>query len=196
MSNKTKQQGIHHKLLVLGLTGSLILAGVMLSQASVFASDDDHGRFRRPDATPIQDAVYQEECGACHMAYQPGWLPKRSWQALMTGLEDHFGDNAELDAQTHRSILTLLENHASEHETARRARNMGASIATGAAPLRITETRYFRRKHHEVPSLVVSGNPEVRSFSHCDRCHQDADQGWYDEDQVDIPGVPRRAWDD
>ena len=39
-------------------------------------------RFARPrqDVAPVQSAAYQEECGGCHFAYQPGLLPAASWQ--------------------------------------------------------------------------------------------------------------------
>ena len=42
--------------------------------------------------------AYEEECGSCHMAYPPGLLPGVSWQRLMAELDNHFGDNAEIDA--------------------------------------------------------------------------------------------------
>ena len=36
-----------------------------------------------------QDALYIEECGACHLAYPPGLLPVQSWRGIMSDLEDH-----------------------------------------------------------------------------------------------------------
>ncbi|MDH5218993.1 MAG: diheme cytochrome c, partial [Gammaproteobacteria bacterium] len=48
------------------------------------------------DVAVVTDSLYKEECSACHMAYQPGLLPARSWEKMMDNLADHFGENAEL----------------------------------------------------------------------------------------------------
>ena len=61
-------------------------------------------------------------------------------------------------------------------------------------PLRISETDYFRGQHHEIPAKMVTGNPDVVSFSRCETCHQGAEQGDFDEHGVRIPGHGR--WDD
>jgi hypothetical protein len=61
-------------------------------------------------------------------------------------------------------------------------------------PPRITQTRYFLRKHDEVPMRLVSGNPKIGSFSNCQACHVGAARGDFDEDDVRIPGVGR--WED
>ncbi len=132
------------------------------------------------------DPLYVAECGSCHLAYPPGLLPAQSWRALLGGLDDHFGDNAELDEIGRRQILAYLEENAS-----RRKRDFGAG---GDAVLRITATRHFRHEHDEIPARLVADNPGVGSFSRCDACHADADRGRFDEDTVRIPGHGR--WDD
>jgi len=129
------------------------------------------------------DPLYLDECGSCHLAYPPGLLPARSWRALMAGLDDHFGDNAELDEISRRQISTYLEENASR-----------GSRDAGDTRLRITETRHFRHEHDEIPTRLVADNAEVGSFSRCDACHADADRGHFDEDTVRIPGHGR--WDD
>ena len=46
---------------------------------------------------PVTHEATLKECSACHMAYQPQLLPARSWDALMKGLDNHFGETASLD---------------------------------------------------------------------------------------------------
>lgn len=140
------------------------------------------------------DPVYLEECGGCHMAYPPGLLPASSWEKVMSGLEDHFGDNAELDANTHRNISTFLLSNSADRSDYRRARKFSSALKTNNAPLRISETPYFRHEHDEVPDRMVKDNSEVKSFSHCNACHSRAEQGWFNEDDIRIPGYGR--WDD
>jgi len=45
---------------------------------------------------PVADPVVRKECGSCHMAFPPQFLPRRSWQKLVATLADHFWENADL----------------------------------------------------------------------------------------------------
>lgn len=137
---------------------------------------------------------YVEECGSCHMAYPANLLPQRSWDALMQGLGDHFGDNAELMPQQWEKIDAYLMTHAADANAGRRSYRMIRSIGPDQAPLRITELAYFRHEHDEIPQRMVEGNPKVGSFAQCQACHgKEAERGIFDEHSVHIPGVGR--WD-
>jgi hypothetical protein len=138
--------------------------------------------------------VYKDECGSCHMAYPPGLLPAKSWTKIMSGLDNHFGDNAELDAKTGQVIGEFLRVNSADKSDYRRSKNFSRSIQPGDTPVRITDTPYFKRKHDEIPARMVSGNPKVNSFSQCTACHAKAEQGVFNEDTVSIPGYGR--WDD
>jgi hypothetical protein len=149
--------------------------------------------YSRQDVTPVRHALYQEECAGCHFAYQPGLLPAASWRRLMGSLADHFGENAELNADTGAQLLDYLVANAADRVSTGRSPGIANSLR-GAAPLRITETVYFRRQHDEIPPRAVADNPQVGSFSRCDACHTGAGNGSYDEHAVRIPGWGR--WDD
>lgn len=189
---------MNRKLLTLvavsGLSGLMFLP-------TVYGSDDDDREWRfnwfkqsKLDVAPVMDPVYREECGSCHFAFQPGLLPEKSWRKMMTGLEDHFGDNAELDAKTHQHVLDYLVNHSADKSDYKRSRRIAGSLRENEVPLRISDTLYFKRKHDEIPSRYVTDNKEVGSYSKCEACHQRADTGSYNEHEVKIPGVGR--WDD
>lgn len=190
------------RILLITLAMTVGLAGI----SGVVLSDDDRERDEgngwggqllkksRLDVAPVDNASYKEECGSCHFPYQPGLLPARSWQRVMTGLADHFGENAELDAADAQRLTTYLVENAADKSSYKRSLGIVRSLQKDDAPLRISETRYFRRKHHELPARLVQDNPKVRSFSNCELCHTQAAQGSYNEHQVKIPGV--RRWDD
>ena len=112
----------------------------------------------------------------------------------MAGLEDHFGDNAELDVADTAAIAAWLDQQAADRSDYRRSRSIAGSIPPAEAPLRITETRYFVRKHDEIPLQLVTGNAEVGSFSACQSCHLNAEQGRYNEHDVRIAGYG--PWED
>ena len=151
---------------------------------------------RMKGVAPVRDEVYVEECGACHMPYQPGLLPARSWRELLDAkaLADHFGENAELDEETQRNLLAFASAHAADMSYYKRSRKVMASLAEDQTPLRITEVPYIREKHHEIPAALTTANPQVKSLSFCNRCHQKAAAGIYDDDTVVIPG--HGHWDD
>ena len=73
------------------------------------------------DVAPVTNKQYQAECSACHMAYPPGLLPARSWQKLMGGLSNHFGDDASLAEQTRQALTEYLVLNAADKSDYRRA---------------------------------------------------------------------------
>lgn len=181
------------KTIVLALLGGLSLAGAGWVIGDEGEREWGGGAGARQDVAPVDDALYQTECGGCHFAYQPGLLPAATWGRIMQGLADHFGENAELAAADRDKITEYLTANAADRAAYSRFAGIGRSMQEGGS-LRITDSTYFRRKHHEVPERLVKGNPDVGSFSQCDSCHTTAAQGIYDEDQVRIPGAGR--WDD
>ncbi len=144
--------------------------------------------------TPVKNSQYSEECGSCHFAYQPGLLPARSWQQLMVNLEDHFGDNAELETDSQTSLTDYLVSNAADVSREPLSIKLIRRLPKNKVPLRITDMPYLKHEHDEVPKKMVTGNPKVNSFSYCDKCHTRADTGSYSEDDIRIPGYGR--WDD
>lgn len=125
--------------------------------------------------TPI-NAKFQQECSSCHIAYSPGLLPAESWRKIMSGLDKHFGSDASMDTQDTKEITAFLVSNASNRWSA------------SSAPLRITESAWFKRKHdaHEI-SPTVWTNPRVKSPSNCAACHRQADSGNFNEHDISIP---------
>ena len=129
---------------------------------------------------------WQQECASCHIAYAPALLPKASWRRLMGGLDQHFGENASLDPATQADILRFLEANAADSGTSRMGSRVMQGVNPNEAPLRITETRWFVRKHDEVSAATWS-RKSIGSAANCAACHRQAEQGVFDEDTVRIP---------
>lgn len=139
------------------------------------------------NAPVVTNLKWKTECGACHLAFPPSLLPERSWRKIMTGLERHFGQDASLDELTAREITTFLNNNSAERSFSKRAKKVLGSLGPNEAPLRITETSWFIRKHDEV-SAPVWKRPKVGSASNCAACHPGAEKGDYSERGIRIPG--------
>ena len=135
------------------------------------------GEDRGKPLQPAQiNAKFQQECSTCHIAYSPGLLPAESWRKVMAGLDKHFGSDASLDAEDSKEISAFLVNNASSR------------WSTATAPLRISETIWFKRKHdaHEVNPAAWK-NPQVKSPANCAACHPRAERGDYNEHDIKIP---------
>lgn len=175
---------------------SSIVITAFVAMVPVVFSDDDRREYRQRSVgvAAVSSPIYKEECGSCHMAYQPGLLPTRSWVKIMTGLETHFGDNAELDAEALKNITDFLVSNSADNSDYRRSRKIMRSLDNSDAPIRISETPYIKRKHNEIPNKMIKYNKKVNSLANCSACHNKAEQGLYDEHGVNIPGYGR--WDD
>ena len=166
----------------------------------VFSDNDFEWReheeheYRSDRVAGVNNPQYKEECGSCHMAYPPGLLPAASWSKMMESLDDHFGDNAELDADTYQAINNYLVENSAGTTGYRQSKKFLRKLDAKNPPLRISELSYFRHEHDEIPDRMVKNNPEVLSYSNCNACHARAEQGSFNEHDIKIPGYGR--WDD
>lgn len=170
-----------------------LFAVITLGAWIAHADDDEYEREhyrdrkieRRSVAAPT-NTIYRAECGSCHMVYPPGLLTERSWLKIMSGLKDHFGDNATLEQEVADKVKDFLTENAADKSSFRRSRKIARSIPKEQSPLRFTETNYFKRQHHEVSQKIWS-RASIGSRSNCVACHQRAEQGIFSEDEIRIP---------
>ena len=130
------------------------------------------------------DRSYRAECSACHMAYHPSLLPAASWSALMATLDDHFGENASLDAATTGEITAWLTGHAAETADTRPAHQF--SRIASDAPFTLTATPYWKRVHSNLPNTLFQSRA-VGSRANCTACHGDAETGLFSPFTISIP---------
>ena len=185
-----------HKLIVFLLVLSLTAIGGFFV---AFADDDGHRERRRYQKRErnhsedngqrnlpiVSDPTYTENCGACHFAYQPGLLPSGSWEKILAGISDHFGESIELDSESEKAISTYLRSNSANYSSRKLSSKIMKSLGK-QAPLRITEVPYIRRKHHEIQQNVIT-RESIGSLSNCAACHTSAEKGIYDDDNVAIP---------
>lgn len=132
-----------------------------------------------------RNMVYEEECGSCHNAFSPTLLPARSWKKVMAGLGEHFGEDASLPEETSSEILKWLAASSAERAFSEPSKKIISSIGD-AAPLRITETTYWKEKHSEIGSEVYS-RKAVSSRTNCAACHPGAPLGSFEDRDISVP---------
>lgn len=135
--------------------------------------DDDREEHHQQRARTPLSKPYLAECGTCHLAFPPSMLPARSWKALLAGLDDHFGQNAEVDAATRTQLESWL------------VANAGRDVP-GPTPLRITTLRWWRSEHDEIAPATFQ-RKAVMSPANCAACHPGANEGAFGEHAVKVP---------
>ncbi len=170
---------------------ALFLSSVLLLLAAWWFQGYLHQTPERPylpmvgPALPA-DPVLREECGGCHLAYHPSLLPARSWTRMMALQADHFGEDLALTQEDAESILGFQMANSAERASTEAAWKINRSISADQAPLRITETGYWKRKHREIESVVWDGSA-VNGRWNCDACHLDAAQGTFEDGAMILP---------
>jgi hypothetical protein len=174
----------------MGRIRMMVLVAVLATiAASGVRAGDDGRELQRRDTAPTgggANSAYAKECGACHLAFPPQLLPRRSWTKIMDTLAGHFGENASLDEPTRANILAYLVANSAETGGSKKSRKMLSSIGSGETPLRITEIPYFKREHDEIRPEVFK-RKSIVSPANCAACHPAAEQGDFDEHRVRIP---------
>ncbi|MFV3415083.1 diheme cytochrome c [Pseudomonas nitroreducens] len=167
---------------------AMLLPLVLLPMLMVVGCNADdhgtgkHGSYKRPKRLAVSaDApqAWREECSACHLAYPPGLLPADAWRMQMKDLGDHYGSDASLDPEAEAVILDFLLQASANNR-------LPVEGGTPGFPPRITETRWFLKKHDEVSPSTFK-RPGIGSAANCAACHRDAEKGDFDEDRVRIP---------
>lgn len=163
------------KIATIGIRTVIALSLLMAVVAIVHGYADER-------VPPVADPVVKAECGSCHMAFSPQFLPRRSWQKLIDTLSDHFGENATLAEDQRKAVLAyLLANAGDAPRAGSIGRKFTSSIPAAQTPLRITEVPRWIREHREVQAARWA-DPAVKSKANCEACHKLAAQGIYEDD--------------
>lgn len=141
--------------------------------------------YGKRNLTPVNNPTYRENCGGCHFPYQPELLPSGSWDKILKGFEDHFGEVIEFEPESKKIIAEYLKSNAAEYSSAKLSLKILRSLGNQTSP-RITQIPYIQRKHHEIKSDVFK-RESIGSLSKCLACHRTADKGIYEDDHVVIP---------
>jgi cytochrome c553 len=148
---------------------------------------------------PVTDAKYQSECGACHFAYLPGMLPARSWDALLTQSNEHFGEALSLDPASLQQIRNFLTTNAADRSDFIGSEIILRRLSDHSTPLRITNLPAFKGYHFSVLNTLglVHGMYSrrdlppnaVKAVLNCNTCHERAAAGSFAQQEMVVPGA-------
>jgi len=153
---------------------------------SADADDQKEKGNKHKGITPVTNELYKKSCGSCHFAYQPGLLPKRSWTKIIDTKGAHTGGDLTLDKATKEKIRAYLGQESADTSSSERSRKIVSSIPGNSTPVRVVDVPYIQKKHHEINKDIFK-RPSIGSAGNCKACHKSAEQGIYEDDDVDIP---------
>ena len=164
-----------------------ITLGVLAAGAAVIAALAElPGRGVPPAAL---DPMFEEQCGACHLAFPPSAAPASTWNGILADLQHHFGADATLSAEQVEHLRAWLDANSAGHWDTLPSHLLRVPAADGS--LRITDMPGWRRMHRHIPAAVFTAKPVYRR-SNCAACHADAGAGRFAPQRIEIPGAALR----
>ena len=143
----------------------VVMVGILVLSATMRARDEN--------INPVNHALTEEECSACHLAFPAAMLASTSWNHLMSSLESHFGEDASLDEESITAITDYLNSSSADSSWTGNRFSRGQ---TNEWPIRITETDHWLREHRNL-SFKDPSNSEDIIRSNCLACHGNAANG-------------------
>ncbi len=128
---------------------------------------------------------FENECGSCHITYPPYLLPKKSWEIMMSDLENHFGDDASIDSETNLIISKFLEQNSAEYSTNEAAFKI-LKTTKDKNTLAITKTPYWQNEHQDIEDKIFL-DEKIKSKANCNACHKDIEYGLIKSNLIKIP---------
>jgi len=147
--------------------------------------DNNDGHDRDEYLKPVTNQAYREACAECHLAYQPELLPSASWLKILNQLDDHFGEEVEVDPDKIKPISDYLKTNAAETSSSKPSKKIMRSLGN-QVPMRITVIPYIHRAHRELDPALFT-RESIGSMANCAACHLTAENGIYNDDDVEIP---------
>ncbi|MBW6505640.1 MAG: diheme cytochrome c [Rhodobacteraceae bacterium] len=137
--------------------------------------------FAQDRMAPVTDPTTLTDCTECHMAFPAGFLPARSWQAVMADLKNHFGENASISEENRLKITAYLVANATDSGIlkARTTSRILNGITADMTPLRISDMSWWKREHNGEVSQAEWDR--AKSPANCVACHRDAERGYFED---------------
>ena len=100
----------------------------------------------------VDNPTYREVCGDLSFL-QPALLPSRSWQLLLAGTQDHFGQMVDLEVAQLAEVEAYLTDNAAEHAPGELAQEIVNSLGS-STPLRVTDVPVIRSEHRRLDDTI------------------------------------------
>ena len=183
-------QGVHVYPLLATLMLALVFASALFYFRGYITQTKDTPFLAFKHEPLVLNEAWQTECSDCHLAFHPSLLPARSWQVLFDQQNDHFGDDLALDQDTVDELLAFAKQNSSDQGATEPAHKITRSVPADQAPIRITDVRYWKKKHDDIDEKFWRST-KVKSKANCAACHLDAKEGWFEDSNMRLPDIEK-----
>ncbi len=177
-----------------GLSGGLAWRVIALGCASAVllwcGGRNSGGEFRLEPMLgtgPDEGSQWRGACGRCHLAFDAYFLPASGWARVLGRLPEHFGVSVVVPVAELRQLWAWAGHHAADAGGTTIGAEVMNRLAPTDQPRRVTETRWFRYRHHGIPRATWSRSA-IGSPANCAACHPAADRGIFSARSVFVPG--------
>jgi len=173
-----------------GLIAILLILVIITSSVGYFwgyltqSENQPYLPFVGPDLP--DNALWDEACGECHLAYHPTLLLARIWQQILNEQHEHFEEDLDLDEETLVALHTFAVKNAAESMQTEAAWKMQHTTPKEYSKLRITKTPYWVEQHQNIAEEIWQ-HPDVIFKGNCGVCHLDAEQGTFEDAAMRLP---------
>jgi hypothetical protein len=179
----------------MSLLRSMVPLALLFVAAQSSATDNRYDPTQyggRGGFAPVNNEVYAKECGACHFAYLPGFLPARSWHAILSKPDAHFGETLALPPAVLQTIESYVVENAADKTDRLGSKQLLLRQPEDVTPLRVTDIHMMRRNHRVIREVVkINSQVQARSLTNCDSCHTNAKNGSFTLSELIVPGLSR-----
>lgn len=135
-----------------------------------------------------ESPIFADKCTKCHKNYPPYMLPQASWEKLLDGIDNHFGEEITENNITkveQKSIKEYILSHSAENSSHKLSFKTLASLGE-MRPVSITKSPYWREVHEGIDAAIFK-QPNIKKKSNCFACHIGFDKGLFDVKLIVIP---------
>lgn len=100
----------------------------------------------------------------------------------MSDLENHFGDDASIDEESNKNILTFLLENSAETSTMENSWKFLNSIGDKDI-IAISQTSFWKKTHEDI-SKEIFENKNIKSKANCKACHSDIEKGLIENENI------------
>ncbi len=177
------------------VTSHRLVASVLTVSFLTWSAVSLNGYISATEAQPYQpfkgpvlamNELWNEECGACHLAFHPNLLPARSWQRLFEQQADHFQEDLMLDEATFNELTNYALMNSAEEKKTEAAWKIDRTVKKSETPLQITALVYWKDKHSDIADETWQ-REKIQSKTNCGACHYDAELSTFQDSAMRIP---------
>ena len=136
----------------------------------------------KPIDYKVENPLFAKECASCHILYPPNLLPRKSWETMMSNLENHFGDDASINEESNKEILAFLVKSSAETSTTKASWKFLNSIENKDI-IALTKTTFWEKKHKDIPKELFL-NKDIKNKANCKACHSDVEKGLIENENI------------